>query len=202
MTGIDITLAVEDLLSEVVARKILYQSGKDFRVTNCLCKGGYGYLKTRINNFNNASKICPFFVLTDQDEGCPPDKIKRWLHHKPSPNLIFRIAVMEIESWVMAHREAFAKFLSIPVAKLPVKMDELSNPKQYLISLAKKSRSKTIIEDIVPGPGSTAQIGPNYNARLSKFIRISWDVHKAINSSESLYRAFQRIQEFKQINRI
>ena len=97
MTDIFITLAVEDSLSEAVAKKILYQSDKNYHVTNCLCNGGYGYLKTKINAFNKAAKVWPFLVLTDQDKGCPPDKIKRWLNHKANSNLIFRIAVMETE---------------------------------------------------------------------------------------------------------
>jgi len=113
MSDIYITLAVEDSLSEVVARTILRQSDKKYYVSNCLGKKGFGYLKSKIKAFNKASQKLPFFVLTDQDNGCPPDKIDSWLGVIPHSNLIFRIAVMEIESWVMADREAIAKYLSI-----------------------------------------------------------------------------------------
>ena len=198
MTNIYITLAVEDSLSEAVAKKILDQSDKNYQVTKCLCRGGYGYLKSRINAFNQAAKAIPFFVLTDQDKGCPPEKIEEWLQHKANSNLIFRIAVMEVESWVMAHRKAFAKFISVPVTRIPNNTDEIDNPKQYLLSLVRKSRSRRLRDDIVPRPGSTAKIGPDYNARLSEFIRYKWDACEAKKNSESLNRAFQRIQEFKQ----
>jgi len=198
MTNIYITLAVEDSLSEAVAKKILDQSDKNYQVTKCLCRGGYGYLKSRINAFNQAAKAIPFFVLTDQDKGCPPEKIEEWLQHKANSNLIFRIAVMEVESWVMAHRKAFAKFISVPVTRIPNNTDEIDNPKQYLLSLVRKSRSRRLRDDIVPRPGSTAKIGPDYNARLSEFIRYKWDAYEAKKNSESLDRAFQRIQEFKQ----
>lgn len=197
MNNIYLTLAVEDPLSEAVARKILCQSDKNYCVNNCLGLKGYGYLKTRINAFNEAAKTLPFFVLTDQDIGCPPGKINNWLNGKPNSNLIFRIAVMEIESWVMADRMAIADFLSISESHFPYKMDELSDPKQFLLAKARKSRKRSIKEDIVPRDRSTAKIGPNYNARLSDFIRNNWDVHRAKKCSESLNRAFSRVQKYR-----
>ena len=109
MKTIYITLAVEDSLSEAVARKVLIQSNNDYQVVNCLSKGGYGYLKSKINAFNQAAKTIPFFVLADQDRGCPPEKIENWLKHKANSNLIFRIAVMEVESWVIAPSHRFRK---------------------------------------------------------------------------------------------
>ena len=201
MTDILITLAVEDSLSEAVARKILDQSERNYYVINCLGGKGFGYLKTKINAFNKAANVLPFFVLTDLDSGCPPDKIKSWLNYEAHSNLIFRIAVMEIESWVMADRNAIANFLSIPTKNFPYKMDEIADPKRFLLTKAKKSRSRSLIEDIVPKPGSTAKIGPNYNARLSDFIRNSWNVYEAIKYSESLCRSFKKIQEFSHIQK-
>jgi hypothetical protein len=201
MTCIYMTLAVEDSLSEAVARKILCQSERNYCVTNCLGGKGFGYLKTKINAFNTAARILPFFVLTDQDNGCPPDKIKNWLNHEAHSNLIFRIAVMEIESWVMADRNAIADFLSIPATSFPHNMDEIPDPKRFLLTRAKKSRSKNLKEDIVPRPGSTATIGPNYNARLSDFIRNNWNVHEAVKYSESLRRAFKKLREFSHIQK-
>jgi len=197
MSRIYITLAVEDALSEAVVRKMLDQSKNNYQVMNCLSKGGYGYLKKKINAFNQAAKATPFFVLTDQDRGCPPEKIRNWLKHKLNPNLIFRIAVMEVESWVMAHRQAFAQFASLPVQRIPHNTDAIKNPKESLLAIVSKSRSKRLKDAIVPKRGSTAQIGPDYNAQLSQFIRTSWDVYEAKNSSESLERAFSRIQLFE-----
>ncbi|MBD3340936.1 MAG: hypothetical protein GF353_17640 [Candidatus Lokiarchaeota archaeon] len=197
MTKNSIILAVEDPLSETVAKEMLNQSDNDFYVTNCLGKRGFGYIKAKIDSFNKAAKSLPFLILIDQDYGCPPEKIRLWLSQKPNPNLIFRVAVMEIESWVMADREAFAKFLSIPISRLPSHMDKIIEPKQFLINTVKRSRSKRLIKDIAPAPNSTAHIGPNYNARLSDFVQHCWNVYEAIKYSESLRRAFNRIQGFK-----
>lgn len=193
---ISINLAVEDSLSEAVARKILYQTNTEYIITNCLGHQGCGYLKRKINAFNIAAKEIPFLVIVDQDSGCPPEKISSWLKHNVHPNLIFRIAVMEIESWVMADRNAIADFLSVPAAKFPNDMDSLKDPKQYLLNIARKSRLRKLVSDIVPKPGSTAKVGPNYNARISDFIRNKWNVKEAIKHSKSLFRAFHHLEKF------
>jgi hypothetical protein len=197
MTEIYITLAVEDYLSEIVARKLLEQIDPAYRISQCLCKGGQGYLKSRIHSFNQAAEFIPFFVLTDQDRGCPPMKISNWLTQKISKNFLFRIAVMEIESWVMADREGFAKFISISIDHIPQRTDDLEDPKRYLLSLVSRSRSGRLRADIIPSRGSTATVGPDYNNRLSQFIQNHWNVFEAQKNSESLRRAVLRIKEFK-----
>ena len=197
MSAIHITLAVEDELSERVARKMLRQSEQEFAVTQCLGKKGFGYLKSRINKLNQAAKGLPFFVLTDQDNGCPPDKIREWLRDEIHPNMIFRIAVMEIESWIMAHRAAFAEFLEIPKEKIPLQTDEIPDPKQFLLNLARKSRAHRLKQDLLPAGGSTSTQGPDYNGRLCLFVDEYWDVHQARLHSESLNRACIRLQAFQ-----
>ncbi len=104
---------------------------------------------------------------------------------------------MEVESWVMAHRQAFAQFVSVPIQRIPHNTDAIENPKESLLAIVSKSRSKRLKDAIVPKRGSTARVGPDYNAQLSNFIRNSWDVYEAQKNSESLDRAFNRIQLFE-----
>lgn len=196
MKEIYITLAVEDYVSEIVAGKLLEQSGREYRIIQCLCNQGQGYLKSNINKFNQAAKVMPFFVLTDQDRGCPPTLLSSWLKQEASKFFLFRIAVMEVESWVMAHREAFADFFYVSLNRLPQDMDGISDPKQFLVNLVRHSRNSRLRTDIVPGRGSTAQVGPDYNSHLTRFIQTEWDVLKAVKHSESLRRAFLRLKKF------
>ncbi len=101
--GIPIQLAVEDSLSESVLRAIIRHSGRDYQIGVCYCRGGFGYLKTKIAGFNNAAKRTPFVVLADLDDSeCDPLMIRKWLPNGAIRNLIFRMAVREIESWVLA----------------------------------------------------------------------------------------------------
>ena len=201
MKEIHLTLAVEHVLSEVIARKLIEQTQKNYWVTQCLRKGGFGYLKSKINAFNKAAGGVSFFVLTDQDSinECPPDKIANWLNQPCNPNLIFCIAVMEVESWVIADREAFARFLSISLTRIPQDTDSILDPKEFLISLARKSRSSRLRADLVPPHGATSKQGPNYNNQLARFVRENWDARSARDNSKSLNRAFMRLEEFKPV---
>jgi hypothetical protein len=57
---------------------------------------------------------------------------------------------MEVESWVMADRTGFAKFLSIPVHRIPEDTDTIRQAKKFLVSLAQLSRKTGVSECIVP----------------------------------------------------
>lgn len=194
--AIHLSLIVEDLLSEAVARKMLDMTDKNYQVDNVL-KWNKNKIQTKIRGINKSAQHYPFFVLTDQDtdNNCPPNAI-RALTKPVHSNLLYRFAVMEIESWVMAHREAMARFLSISLNLVPLAPDTILQPKEHLIGLAKKSRSSRIRQDIVPSSNSSAKIGPDYNGVLSEFIEQNWNVDIAAESSPSLKRTMMRLRKF------
>lgn len=194
---IPINLAVEDPLSESVLRAMISQSGR-YAIGVCYKKNGYGYLKANINGFNNAAKVTPFFVLTDLDNGiCPSALIDNWLKEKPQcPNLIFRVAVREVESWILAHRSAFAEFLGIKENLIPQNTDQIKDPKKSLVALAGKSRIKNLRDDIVPPAGSAREEGPGYNGCLGYFVSNRWKAEEGRKRSPSLARAWKTLQEF------
>ena len=194
---IPILIAVEDALSEAVLRAMFEQSSRTFAVGHCLGREGSGYLKNNMRKFNKAAIGIPFFVLTDLDQtDCPPTLINRWLTVQNHENLIFRIAVREIESWLLAHREAFASFLGIQKSQLPLSPDDLEDPKSFLLKLTKKSKKQSLKKAIVPAAGSTAKIGPDYNGVLISFVYNFWQVKEASKISPSLNRAFSAIKAF------
>ncbi len=197
MAPIHINLAVEDALSEMVLRKILRESPKPFVVSACFCRGGFGYLKKNIRGFNHAARSVPFLMLADLDQAdCPPGMLEEWLplakHHK----FLFRIAVREVEAWLLAHREAFADFLGIQPRLIPLEVDAIVDPKRLLISLAKKSKKRHVREGIVPSQQSTAQIGPDYNGQLSFYVEKFWKTAKAAQNSPSLQHTVSAIADF------
>jgi hypothetical protein len=179
---------------------MLGQPGYPYHVANCLCRGGYGYLKKNIRAFNKAAKSMPFVVLTDLDNSpCPPQMIKLWLDIPKHPNLLFRIAVKEVESWILADREAIADFLGISEKKIPDDTDSLSDPKAFLIKLARKSKSRSLREDLAPPSGATSKQGPNYNNCIIGFICDKWDADAASQHSRSLRRALERLRNFEPV---
>lgn len=194
---IPINLAVEDSLSEAIIRVLLLRSNRSFAVGTCYGRGGYGYLKKTIGGFNNAAKGTPFIVLTDLDTTpCPPALIQNWISKPLHHNLLFRIAVREVESWVLAHASAFAAFLSIDPIAIPSNTDGITDPKKFLIKLASKSPKSGIRKDIIPPPGSLREQGPDYNGRLIEFIQSYWSPAQARKRSDSLARTIDALNIF------
>jgi hypothetical protein len=201
MDHIPINLAVEDDLSEAVLTEILKQSQRPFLIGNCLKRGGYGYLKRILPGINNsAAKCLPYLILTDLDNHeCPLALISEWLSQPKHPNLIFRVAVKEVEAWLLAHREEFARFLGISVDLVPRDLDSIRDPKQLLIELTKKSKKRYLRDAIVPAKNSTAKIGRDYNSQLIQFVHESWRAELAKDHSQSLARAVNAIIHFEPI---
>lgn len=195
---IPINLVFEDVLSEAVLKQMLKQSQRPFSVGNCLNQRGYGKIKKIISGLNHAAKGMPYLVLTDLDNAeCPLVIISEWLTQPKHPNLLFRIAVKEVEAWLLAHREAFAQFLGISVDLIPRDADRIPDPKQALINLAKKSKKRNLRDAIVPDHNSTAKIGKDYNAQLIQFVNQNWQITSAQTNSPSLKRAMNAIVNFQ-----
>ena len=198
MSDIHINLVFEDALSEAVLKQMLKQSQRPFSVGQCLNQRGYGKIKKIISGLNYAAKGMPYLVLTDLDNAeCPLVIISEWLTQPKHPNLLFRIAVKEVEAWLLAHREAFAKFLGISVDLIPGDADRIPDPKQLLITLARRSRKRKLRDAIVPDPNSTATIGKDYNGQLIQFVNKSWQVASAQTNSPSLERAMNALMNFQ-----
>jgi hypothetical protein len=201
---VPINLAVEDVLSEQVLRALLQQCGRDYEVGAVYRKGGFGYLRTKLAGFNNAAKGMPYLILTDLDSRpCPTDLIETWFgcelknySRRRNHNLLFFIAVREVEAWLLADRESFASFLRIKVDQIPRQPDQIAHPKKELIDLVRKTKIRRLREDIVPRDGSIISIGPDYNGRLAEFVGNRWRVGAAENNSPSLRRAGDILRKF------
>jgi hypothetical protein len=187
-------LAVEDTLSEAIAKRLLAAYRAEVHVDVVIGFKGNSYLKARARELNRTAGSVPVFLLTDFDRqhDCPAELIAEWLG-KSRNNLLFRVAVREVEAWLVADRNRFAAFLSVPAARIPSDADSIPDPKQFIVNLARRSRQGAIQTDLVPAVGSTAIVGPGFNARLVAFASTVWQPDSASYHSESLRRAIQRI---------
>lgn len=193
-------VATEDALSEAVAETLLRQSGGHMVHTR-LRRDGFGYLKSKITSFNKMAKTgLPVLLLTDLDRAtCPPALISDWLPAGSDPHLLFRIAVRQTESWLLADRDAFAHYLGISVSVIPGNPDVLPNSKTALLNLVRKSKHRQLRQDILPARGVSFPVGLGYNQRLSEFVRAYWDSRRAAAVSASLSRAVARVAEFNPV---
>ena len=198
MSAIAVSLAVEGTLDEIVLRQLLKQSGKAFEVTACYGRQGKDHLRQNIGRFNHAAVHKPFIVLADlDDEDCPPGLIGRWLPGGQHNNLVLRIAVKQVESWLLADAERFADFLGVRTDRVPQSSDATPNPKAFLVDLAQRSRKRDIRDDIIPISGATAQVGRNYVGQLMRFATTSWRIDStACRRSPSLHKAMTAVQRF------
>jgi hypothetical protein len=199
MRLIPVNLAIEDELSEIVLRKVLKCLNR-YAVGNAHRRGGYGYLKKTIPAWNRAARGVPLIVLTDLDDcECPARLMANWLTVPRHPNLLFRVAVREVESWLLADRANFSRFLAVRETLIPTDSDSLADPKAALVKVAGRSRSKVTRDRIVPRRGSTAKQGPDYNACLGSFVRNDWDIQAAKAASPSLARTIDRLTAFNPV---
>jgi len=197
---------VEDEPSAAVARKLVANRNAACRTTLRFrdgypsVKGGYGDIKRMAPAFLNMARAGQHtFILTDLDTtDCPPTLIRDWFdipQNQPialPPEVVFRVPVREVESWLLADRDAFARFMGISRANFDNKPDELADAKEHLLNvIAHKGRRRWHREMLPQAP--TASIGPLYNEKLCEFIRENWDPSRAADNSPSLARTIEAL---------
>jgi hypothetical protein len=189
-------VATEDQLSEAVARRLVAEARDTKDEIRCVRKGGAGYLKGTLRKFAEAAQRCPVLVLTDLDRvGCAPALVTNWAEGiRMPPRLVFRVAVREIETWLLADREAVARFLGVSTMRIERNPETIPDPKRYLLALAEKS-PRQLRNDLLPTKGAAASQGFGYNARLCEFVESGWSPDRAAESSSSLRRAIERIDD-------
>jgi len=190
-----LNVAFEDVLSEFIISRLLESFNNKFSICNSYNGRGFGYLKTSINGFNQASATIPFLVLTDLDQNsCPVNLVNDWLNSEKHPNLIFRVAVKEVEAWILGDSVGFSRFSRTPIKEIPNNPEQVADPKETIISLVSRYGTKSLKEDIVPS--GMASIGRNYNMRLMEFVLYHWDIDRAKNNCESLRRMLLHLETF------
>lgn len=197
MSITNVILAVEDELSESISTQILGHF--DIEIWYTIRGKGNVSLRQKAPELNRSANGAAIFLLTDLDSprDCPPGLIRSWIRSTLNPRFFFRVAVMEVESWVMADRVGFADFLSVPLHRIPSPTDNILNPKEFLLSLARKSKKKAVREALVPAPDTTFRVGNEYNILLSEFVQDHWDLERAATASPSLKRTLDRLAEEK-----
>jgi hypothetical protein len=185
--------AVEGLVDEAVFRRLV----QCVRASpgSVHCRNGKADLLRRLPGFNAAARHGPWLVLVDldHDEDCAPPFRAAKLPD-PAPAMCFRIAVREVEAWLLADRERFAEFLDVDPSRLPARPESVADPKEQVVALARRSRSRDVREDMVPREGSGRAEGPAYSSRLIEFVsdvRGGWRPTVAGRSADSLARCLR-----------
>lgn len=97
--------AVEGDIDEAVLRRLLDLVGAKAGPVHG--KNGKAQLLQRLRSYGQAARFSAWFVLVDldHDASCAPGFVSRWLPEPVSDTLCFRVAVREVEAWLLADRE-------------------------------------------------------------------------------------------------
>lgn len=181
------------MVDEAVARKLITCAAGQapFAVYG---KRGKQWIRERITNYNSAARHAPWFVLVDLDyDNCAPQLCSEWLPG-PAPRMCFRVAVREVEAWLLADAESLAKFLSVPAAQIPPHPETSADPKLDMVNLARRSKRRAIREDMVPRASSGRAIGNAYNSAMVEYVSRHWRPAVAAERAPSLHKARAALQ--------
>jgi hypothetical protein len=194
-TPVVLTAAVEGLADEALLKRICDSVGASVGQVH----GRYGksYILKNLNGYNHSAQFRHWVVLVDldYDGACVPEVLPRWLP-TPSRLMRLRVAVRELEAWLLADTERIAKFLGVAVAEIPADPDGVADPKRLMVQLARGSRRRAIREDMTPNIGSGQPVGPAYTSRMIEFIQSvesGWRPDVAAGNSDSLRRCISAI---------
>ena len=201
-------IAVEDDLSDAVVRRLLGHARRGFEVCGRYPLSplgyrkpqlsGHGYLKANVQAFNKAAAETPHLLLTDLDvAACAPELIQEWIGAPLHPNFVLRVAVREVEAWLLADVNNMADFLSLTPRDLPVNIEAVAEPKEEIVRLASTSPDREIRDNLAPRPGSTATTGRLFTRSLVGYVRDRGDVDAAAAKADSLGRALKALRSFK-----
>ena len=121
---------VEGVIDEAVVERLLASCGHDLHAV--YGKAGVGFIRQNARRYNQAAPYISFLTLVDfMDTGvpCPPEVVSRWLPQR-HVNMIFRVVVQEIESWLLADSTRIADFLRVSVRRVPTAPEQLADPKE------------------------------------------------------------------------
>lgn len=154
-------------------------------------------LEARLREQAHRPSCVPRVFLRDADGRCPVDIRRRLLPEGSADTVILRVCDSEIESWVLADNEGFARFFNIPLAKveLPEGPDAKERMLRCVDRLAKRHKEDFVRKNNKGGNRPTYSFGSRYGIILGQFVNDEWDAHRGAERSDSLARALRRLGE-------
>lgn len=193
MSTIPVTVAVEGTTDVAVAQRLLRWVGLE--AGQVFVAQGKARLDARLGGYNNAARFAAWFVLRDldHDAACPPQLLEQLLP-APAARMCCRIPVRAVEAWLLADREAMARFLEVGPELIPAEVEALPDPKRALVDLARRSRRRSLRGDMLPRKGTTANVGPLYSVRIIEYASTVWRPEEAAGRCMSLRRCLDALQ--------
>jgi hypothetical protein len=198
---VPVNLLVEGKIDEVVAARILAEAR--LSLGRVYGGGGKSAVVAELPKYNQAARFSPWVAVVDldRDAECAPPYVHAILPQS-ARYMQVRVAARAIEAWLLADAERLAQSLHIPESWVPVDPDSEPDPKTALVNLARRSRRRSIRDDLVPRAGSGARVGRGYSGRLIEFVcgtEAPWRPRVAAQRSDSLRCCLEAVGTFHHI---
>lgn len=193
-------ILAEDQLGEAILRRILLDRlAVEDAIT--LQKGGGGLSRVQETFYkaNDLARREVVFCLIDLDSRDCEVQFRDEFCSRSGVGLLaeymtFCIARREAESWLLADTDGIERYMNLPDGLVdPNSEMNTAHPKEYLVGLARKSKSKNIREALVPT--GAARVGVGYNTQLTRFIEMEWDVERAQSNNRTLKRVVHKVDQ-------
>lgn len=186
---------VEGQLEISVAKKLITFCNHQIGI--CYYLRGFGEIKKKAKHYfpiaDNRNAVLVLTDFMDAEAKCATLAKKKYIGVVNIPqNFLLRFAIPELESWLLADKENFAKLLGVKINKLSDSPETIPDPKKYLASLAHLSRKKCIKNDFISSSGKQ---GVFYIPILTGFVQKTWDIDIAMKNAPSLKRCIKRLRE-------
>lgn len=184
----------EDLLCCALAERIVASTLPAWKLSSpTINAGGVTKLRSALHRYaKQARHVQPVFCLADTDGQCALEWLQQWRPPYAPTSLILRLAVNEAESWVLADRAGFSRYMEVPISKIPKGVDQLTDPKGLVLQLVGKSRKRQFRTEMVSATDPAKQ-GSGYNLHMQAFVKQHWDTKMARELSPSLDRAIRQL---------
>lgn len=188
----EIDIAVEGRSEVIFLRTFLGSLGVEIRAV--YGQKGIDHFKRQAAGFAVRGRYSPILLLADFcDIGstCVVEAVQT-LVPDPPPLAHVRLAVRELESWILASRSQVAQYFGVSAALVPLIPDAVEDPKRCLVNLARRSPYRRRRAMFVPIQGHSGVVGKDYLDGLSELLDGHWDLDTARSNSPSLERFIQR----------
>jgi hypothetical protein len=192
-----VIVAAEDQLLQACVRRVFRELDIDDRGASWIPPRGQSHLAGKSASFvRAASGGVPILVVTDLDmKPCPATIRTEWFGQDLPRCLLLTVAVREVDSWILGDCDGLGEFLNAN-ARLDAAPETLQDPKQTLVNIASKSRTRAIREEFRVSEGAVARVGPGYNAMLQVFVEKRWRIDAAAAACPSFRRFLNRVPEW------
>lgn len=194
----EILLVGEDQLCCGLAVKLVRRVLPDWSIAGApINKRGITRQLPELHRYAECARyVRPVLCVADTDHRCAVELRQQWLPEDPPDNFLFRLAVSEAESWVLADREGVAAFFDVPLKVIPRAPEQLHDAKQEVLRIAARSSRHEVRAEML-APGRLLKPGAGYNVHLARLVAENWEVDRASAHSDSLERAIAHLRIFE-----